>query len=187
MQLKNTRITIEENDERLKMTLPVTRNSLAIGIYTVLAAIWLVGLILFVYLLLNPPVPRDIVSLPLQLAITWAVLVLFWLYLWIRYIGRLIMRWWQYYLADREILFFHDKSLILRRPVSILGLTDAYNKEHVSAFMLDEKHSSLTFRYGNVQHILFGATLSAEEQLIVRDYVNERYFPYYDDEEDDEE
>lgn len=186
MLLKDTRITIEENDERLKLTLPVERNMLAITIYTVLAIVWFGGLILFIYLWFNPPTPRAIGDLPLQLGITWVLLVLFWLYLWVRYIGRLILRWWQYYLADREILFFHEKTLILRRPVSIFGLTDAYDRQHVSPFMLDEKHNSVTFRYGNVQHILFGATLSAEEQLALQMYVNDRYFPHHDDDDDDD-
>lgn len=186
MQLKGTRITLEQSDERLKITLPVERNRLAIAIYTVLALVWFVGLVLFIYLLFNPPIPRDINQLPRTLGITWVIGVLLWLYVWTRYIGRMILRWWQYYLADREILFITDERLTVRRPVSIFGLTDAYDRHYVSPFMLDEKHQSVTFRYGNVQHILLGGTLSAEEQAILTTYINDRYFPHYDEDDEDE-
>lgn len=185
MRLKGTRITLEESAERLKITLPVKRNQLAIAIYTVLALVWFGGLILFIYLLFNPPTPRGVGDLPPSLGITWFIGVLLWLYVWVRYMGRMIMRWWQYYLADREILFIDDKTLILRRPVSILGLTDAYDRQYVSPFMLDGTHNSLTFRYGNVQHILFGGTLSAEEQRTLQTYINDRYFPHHDEDDDE--
>ena len=187
MKLGNTCIQFEENEERLKIEYPIKKNTLARIIYTVLAIVWFGGFVLFLYSLFNPPTPRGINELPRSLGITWVIGVVLWLYVWWRYIGRMIMRWWQFYLANREILFISDKTLIVRRPVSIFGLTDAFDRQYTSPFRMNEEHDMLDFQYGNVQRILFGQTLELFEREALLRFLNNRFFPHMEDDEDDEE
>jgi hypothetical protein len=186
MQLGNTPIQFEQEEKRLKVEWPVKRNVIAIVIYTVLAVVWFGGLIVFINSLFNPPNPRGIDALPTSISVAWVIGVLLWLYIWIRHIGRLVLRWWQFYLANREILFIDDETLIIRRPVSLLGLTDAYDRRHTSHFSLNEQYEMVGFQYGNVRRVLFGQTLSnAERESLVR-FLNNRFFPHVDDDDDDD-
>lgn len=187
MQLGNTQIQFEQlNDERLKIEWPIKRNVLATAIYTILAAVWLGCLVFFIYSLFNPPNPRGIDELPTTLSVTWVIGVLVWLYVWLRYIGRLILRWWQFYLANREILFIDDDMLIIRRPVSLLGLTDAYDRRYASHFSLNQQYEMIGFQYGNVRRVLFGQTLELEARQALVNFLNNRYFPHLDDDDDDD-
>lgn len=186
MKLGNTQIQFEQEDERLKVEWPVKRNVLATVIYTVLVAVWFGGLVFFIYSLFNPPSPRGIDELPTSISIVWFLGVLLWLYIWIRYIGRNILRWWQFYLANREILFIDDEMLIIRRPVSLLGLTDAYDRRHTSHFSLNEQYEMIGFQYGNVRRILFGQTLSEADRESLVHFLNNRFYPHLDDDDDDD-
>lgn len=185
MQLGNTSVRFEENEERLKVEFPLRRNWPALVIYTILALLWGVGLVLFIYFLFVPPAPRGVNELPFALRLTWIIGVLLWLYVWSRYLGRLILRWWQYYLADRELLFVSKDRVIVRRPVSIFGITDAYAREHVAPFYYNDKYDCLAFQYGNVRHILFAQTLPAADRTSLLRFLNGRFFPNQSDDDDE--
>jgi hypothetical protein len=98
--------------------------------------------------------------------------------------GRFLRWHWGYHTASREILFINKQQLILRRPVSILGPTDAYDMEHVNPFYNDEKTASPAFRYGS-HEVLFGQALSesAARQLVKT--LNKLYFPAHQQEKDE--
>ncbi len=187
MQLGNTQIQFEQQkDDRLKVEWPVKRNVAAIVIYTVLVAVWFGALVIFIYLLFNPPSPRGIDALPTSISIVWFIGVLLWLYIWIRYIGRQVLRWWQFYLANRELLFIDPNTLVIRRPVSLLGLTDAYDRRYASHFSLNEQYEMIGFQYGNVRRVLFGQTLSLQSRESLVRFLNNRFFPHLDDDDDDD-
>ena len=121
MRIGNTQIEFEETDERLKIEIPLNRNMPALIIYTFLAAFWLGGLLLFLFILLRPSGGGFVAGFPRSIQIMWIIGVILWMYLWVRKIGRTILRWWQFNLAKRELLFFSKNRLIVRRPVSILA------------------------------------------------------------------
>ena len=187
MQLGNTRIQFEETEERLKVEYPIEKNVLARIIYTTLAIAWFVGLVVFVYLLFNPPTDRGIGELPTSIAVAWVAGVLLWLYIWIRYLGRMILRWWQFYLANREILFIDKNTIVIRRPVSLLGITDAYDRRYASPFSVHEQYEMIGFQYGNVRRILFGQTLPDSDRDALLRFLNNRFYPNLDDDDDDDE
>lgn len=184
MQLGNTRITVEELTERTKITFPKARNNLALFAYTVLVFIWLLGLLLFLYYLVRPPAPREIGDLPGMIRCAWFFGVLIWILVWVRMLGRRLLRWWQFNLADKEVLFFDDTAMILRRPVSIFGLTEAYDRQHMAPFYYEEVNEAIGFRYGNAQHHLFGLGLPKDEQDTAIEYLNHRFFPNYEEDEE---
>ena len=106
-------------------------------------------------------------------------MLLVWLYLWYR-LGKILWRLWQYYASTREIVFIDKKRLIIRRPVSILGITDAYDFEHVSPFYFSSKHECPGFDYGN-QRVYFGQDLSGGSAQKLVEMLNDRYFSYIDE------
>ncbi len=174
MRLANTQLELEENQERLKIVLPIKRNWLGLAAYSLLVVVWLVILILFLIYLFRPPFP-SVASTTYRLV--WRGLIVIWLFIWGRYIGRFVLRWWQFYLARREILFINKDVLIIRRPVSLFGLTDAYDMRYVSPFYLHERYHCPAFQYGNTRHILFGVGLPLTESQLLLSYFNRRYFP----------
>lgn len=184
MQLGNTQIEFEDNDGRIKVTLPMRRNLPLLILYTILAILWAGLLLLFLYFLFWPSESRSFSGMPFALRAVWVLGVVAWLYMWVRKLGGRILRWWQYYLADREILFIDEKTMILRRPVSLFGLTDAYAMEHVAPFYVEERHDSVGFRYGNAQYILFGMTLPLAEQKSLVEFLNSRFFPNMEEDEE---
>jgi hypothetical protein len=151
-------------------------------LYTLIFLTWLVLTILGLREIIqvfteNPDLPRRFIwLLSCMLIFGWIV--------WIFFGYRYIWRWWQYHLARREILFINREILIVRRPVSILGLTDAYDMGHVSPLFYSDKHSAVGFDYGS-RTILVGANLPKQDAdwLIVR--LNDRYFPGWNEEEDE--
>ena len=74
-----------------------------------------------------------------RLSFVLTVLVILMLLVWLWFGRRFIWRWWQYHMANREILFINKEVLIVRRPVSILGLTDAYDMNHLSPSVLERE------------------------------------------------
>lgn len=180
MRLANTQLELEENQQRLKIVLPVKRNWLGVVAYTLLVIVWLVILVLFLVYLIRPPFPT-VASTTYRFV--WRLLIIIWLLIWGRTIGRFVLRWWQFYLAQREILFINQDVLIIRRPVSIFGLTDAYDMRYVSPFYQHEQHRCPAFRYGNTQRILFGLGLPPAESDSLLHYLNRRYFPSLQSEE----
>lgn len=186
MKLGNTAITFEEDSERLKVVIPLQRHVAAAAIYTVLAAAWLVGLIFFLYLLFFPPSPRGIDALPGLLRAVWILGVLLWLFVWVRYLGRMILRWWQFHLATREVLLVNKDAVIVRRPVSVFGLTDAYDRRYMTPFYYNDTHNCLAFQYGKVRHILVGLTVARPDNLSLLAFLNRRLFPNMVDEDDED-
>ncbi|MCL4868541.1 MAG: hypothetical protein KJ063_06225 [Anaerolineae bacterium] len=177
MHLANTRITFEENENRLKIILPVKRSPFYVGLYTALLLIWAAATIWVIIQAFDIP-QRDIpLTSKITLFFIWAVWMAVWLWL-----GRRIWRWWQFNIADREILFLNKEELIVRRPVSILGLTDVYDLKHVEPFVYDEKFNSLAFKYGS-RFVLCGLGLTLTETQALISWLNRRFFPELDDED----
>ncbi|MFK7805260.1 MAG: hypothetical protein AB8G95_26750 [Anaerolineae bacterium] len=178
------RIVFEENDERVKVIIPIERQPLYWGLYSSMLFVWVAGSIWGVVTILNFFRQGNFgfsgVYLVAYLFILFLVAI-FWFYL-----GRKVWTQWQYFSATREILFFYPERLIVRRPVSLLGITDAYAREHVSRFSLDSKLNCPAFDYGNFR-IPVGMTLPVDEGKALISEINSRFYANIpeDDEEDD--
>lgn len=185
MHLPDTRIEILRNDDRTKIVLPVKRNWAALAVYSVLVVVWVAMLAIFVYSVFVPPTPLRDPAISTGYRIGWRLLLIVWLVFWVRLIGRHLFHWWQFHLADREILFIENNVFIMRRPVSIFGVTTAYAMQHMRPFYINDRYRCLAFQYGGVQHHLLGTGLTEAEGDILRHYLNDRFFPNWD--ADDEE
>lgn len=169
-------LTFAETPERLKITIPLPRNWLLWGLFSVSLLIW-VGMALLIIIFLV----RDVWTDWQRYSLVLTIMLLVWLVLWY-YLGRIIWQRWQYYTADREILFINPETLIIRRPVSILGLTDAYDMKYVNPFYYHQKHHCAAFDYGS-KHIYFAGHLSEADIRALAAFLNGRFFRHYDDEE----
>ena len=179
MQLAHTRIVFEENDRRLKIVLPVQRSRLYVGLYTFLLLVWVAMTVWVIIQAFDIP-NRDIsTTSKFALYLIWFI----WMYFWF-WVGRRIWRWWQFNSADREILFINQEELIVRRPISILGLTDVYDMSFVEPFAYDETYHGVTFKYGS-RFVLCGLGLTDAEAHMLISLLNRRFFPHAAD--DDEE
>lgn len=165
------KIQFDTVDERLKVVMPVERNWPFFGVYTVLLVTW-VGVTGWMLVLLFG---ISISELTTQFLIVWAIILLIWAYVWYR-LGRMVWRWWQYYASTREVLFIDSDVLIVRRPLSLLGVTDAYGMEYVSPFYYSEKHEAVAFDYGS-RGGLFGSGVGREEAQQLIDFLNRRFYP----------
>ncbi len=161
-------VQLEEKPEWLKVVLPIRRNWVLFGLFTACLVIWFLMLSGIVAAML-----REGFGFVLN------VMLIVWLIIWL-WFGRVLWGRWQYYAADREVLFINEEQLIVRRPVSILGKTDVYDMKHVSPFYFSDKHHCPAFDYG-FQHVYFGQDLAADRagQLLV--LLNDRYYPDQDD------
>ena len=169
-------IKFEENDERLKITLPVRRNRILFGVYSV---VMIVCLVLMVWGLLFT---ARMAFSGERFAIVFTIMLLL-LLLMLFYFMRFVWRQWQYYASPREILFINKEMLIVRRPISILGLTDAYDMKYVQPLRYDEKYGGVVFHYGS-QPRLFALGLAKEQVAEMVVYVNGRFFSTHDDDDD---
>ena len=168
-------IQLEENPERLKIVWPLQRPWLLFGLFTLALVVWLVMLVgMSIYLV------RDVVGAGERFTFSFSVMIIVWLLVWI-WFGRILNKRWQYVAANREIMFINKKQVIIRRPLSIFGITDAYDMQHVSPFYLSEKHNCPVFDYG-FQYIYFGRNLPQHEAKALIEMLNGRFFPYWDDE-----
>lgn len=176
MSAETDGIHFQETPEWLKIVLPVRRNWLLFVLFTVLLAVWIVMLVVGIVFTV-----RDVAMSGEPFAFVFTVMLLVLLFILFRF-GRILWGQWQYYTANREIIFVNEDRLIVRRPVSILGTTDAYDMKHVSPFYYSEKHDCPAFDYA-YQHVYFGRDLERDgaEGLIA--YLNERYFAGLDDED----
>ena len=157
-------IQIEETEDETKITLPVQRNWLLVGLFSISLVIWLVGLVIIVLSMFDEG--RTAVL---------NCMVLIWLALW-GFMGKALWKQWQRYISPREILFLAADRLTLRRPVSMLGSTDAYDRAHLSPFNYDDNRHAIGFDYAN-HHISFGHTLSIDDAHALINQLNGRYFP----------
>lgn len=167
---------IEQTPDRVKVVLPTQRRPLWLLIYSVLLLVWAAGLIWGVVFII-----RDVAFSGERYTIAFTIMLLVWLYIWYR-LGRIIWQQWQSYAARREILFIEPERLIIRKPVSVLGITDAYDIEHVSQFYYSEEESCPGFEYGS-RRIYFARGLdeSSAQQLVKT--LNDICFDYDDDED----
>jgi hypothetical protein len=180
------RITFDDSPERLKVTIPIQRNLLGYVLllaFTLLIVVWLGGTIYGLQEIIalfrdNDDLPRRFINL------LGFIIIVGWL-LWVWFGYRYVWRWWQYHLATREVLFINRETLIVRRPVSILGLTDGYDMRHVSPLRYIDRHKSVGFDYGS-RTILIATNLPERDAtwLIVK--LNDRYFPGWNDEDDED-
>lgn len=164
-------VQYERTDQRLKVVMPAERNHIFFGLYTLLMLVWL-GVTVWMLVLLFG---TSLSGLSTTFLVVWLIIMLVWAYVWFR-LGRSVWRWWQFYAATREILFIDEEILIIRRPLSILGVTDAYDMEHVSPFYYSEKNGALAFDYGS-RGGLFGRGLERGDAEALLAALNRLYFP----------
>lgn len=172
------RITLEDQPEWLKVILPIKRNWLLFGLFTVALLVWLVfviGMLMFLV--------RDVILVGERFAFSFAVILLIWLAIWL-WVGKIVWRRWQYYAAGREIMFINKERLIIRRPVSIWGLTEAFDMEHLRPFYVSKRHHCPAFDYGS-QKVYFGISLSDDEAAQLIKTLNSLYFRSYDLDDDE--
>lgn len=172
-------VQFDRVDERLKVVMPVERSWRYLIVYSALLLAW-IGVTIWMLSLLFGTSTRD---LPTQFLVVWVIILFVWAYIWYR-LGRSVWRWWQYYAATREVVFIDSEILIVRRPLSLLGVTDAYGMEHVSPFYYNEEHESVAFDYGS-RGGLFGSGITHQAaQRLIR-YLNDRFHPHAMELEDD--
>ncbi|MFT5194878.1 MAG: signal transduction histidine kinase [Cellvibrionaceae bacterium] len=181
--MKIERIVFEENDERIKVIIPIERQPLYWGLYSTMLLTWIVGSIWGVAILISFLIQGDFGFSGIYLVAYLFILGLigiFWFYL-----GKKVWTQWQYFSATREILFFYAERLIIRRPVSLLGITDAYSREHVSRFSLDKKLNCPAFDYGNFR-VPVGMTLPVDEGKALIAEINSRFYANIPEEDEDD-
>lgn len=164
-------VSYEHTPERLKIILPVKPSKPLIAVYSAILLAWVIITVGGAIYLFTIPTAH----LTTTFKVLWVILLLIWTYVWLR-LGGIIWRYWQFNVANREIVYISAETLIIRRPVSILGLTDAYDRRHVGAFYYQEKYQAIAFDYGS-RGGLFGQGLAeTEAQKLIR-ALNQRYFP----------
>lgn len=163
-------VVYEESPERLKITIPVKVNWLLFTLHALGLAVWLVMVWLVLRYLFQG----------LSNSFVLTILILLWLVFWM-WFGRFLFNRWQYYAANREILFIDKEQIIVRRPLSILGITKAYDINYVSPFYYSDNHNCAAFDYAYA-HVYFGSSLDEATAKHLVDDLNERYFPEEEDE-----
>lgn len=173
-----SRISFEENAERVKVVIPLKRIWGYWLTYTALLIIWFAstfwGVRTLIGIIRSGRYGFEGIFLFAWFAIIAIIAVIWW------YMGRNVWRRWQYYTANREILFFYKDKLVVRRPLSLLGITEAYIWEHVSPFKYDSKFNCPSFDYGT-HRIPVGTTLNKSESEALIDHLNGRFFPHYEE------
>ena len=169
-------IQFEENNERLKIVMPIKKRWVYFGLYSLMLLLWVAMLVYGIIFTVQMAISGE------RFAFAFTVMLILLLLLLYR-LGKMVWEQWQYYAANREILFIHKEMLILRRPVSIFGITTAYDRAHVTPYYYSDKHQCLAFDYGH-QHSYFGHDVPTEPAARLLGYLNARYHPNYD--EDDE-
>lgn len=171
-------IETEQTPAQLKVVLPVKRKWGWFSLFSVLVLIWVVGLVWGIKYTI-----WDIALSGERFAFWFTLMLVVWLYIWYR-LGKIVWKQWQYYAARREILFFDQTRLIIRRPLSFLGITDAFDLEYVTPFYYNAAQHSLAFAYGS-QRIDFGYDLEPDLAHKLALALNAIYFPPLDDEDED--
>jgi len=167
-------VQFEETADRLKVTLPVRRRLLVFILFSVMLVMWLVGLAWGITFTV-----RDIAFSGERYALVFTIMLVAWLYLWYR-LGKVLWQQWQYYAASREILFVEKERLIIRRPVTVLGITDAYDLNYMAPFFYSAKHGCPGFEYGK-QRVYFGQGLDDQASQELVQALNERCFSFVDE------
>lgn len=171
-------IVAEESDGRLKITIPQDRHWVLFGLYSLMLLTWI---ILFVGIIVYA---IRIAFSGERYAAGFSFLLLIFLLILYR-LGKTVWKQWQYYAANREILFLDEALLIVRRPVSLAGLTDAYDMKHISHFYYSERYHTPAFEYGQ-RKVFFAQDLEKARSKQLISYLNGRYFPNFDDEAEED-
>lgn len=171
-------VDFEENRERLKIVLPVKRNWFlftAYGIVLLVNVTMLVGGLLYA---------AQIAFSRERFAFVFTVMLLVLISILYRF-TRFVWNQWQFYATNREILFVNDEELIVRRPLSILGITKVYDRQYINRVYYDEKREAAAFDYGS-QPAFFAQGLPKSLIEPVLNYLNGRYFTtdFYDDDDE---
>jgi len=161
-------IEFEDGTSWFKIVLPVQRNWLLFGLFTLCVLVWMGMLVGIISKMLSE-----------RYTIILNVMLVIWLLIWI-WFGRVLWRRWQYYAANREILFINERQILVRRPVSILGSTEAFDMSHVTPFYYSEKHQCPAFDYA-YQHVYFGQSLLPAGAQELVGSLNDRFFPDAED------
>jgi hypothetical protein len=165
--LSENRLLIEYDDdlERSKVTINLRRRWGVLVLFSIALIIWIamLGLIL-TYLIRGS-----------SSSIVLTILILVWLVTWLGF-GRFLWKRWQHQAAGREILFVEKEQLIIRRPISILGITTAYDMEHVNPLYFSDKHKCPAFDYAYL-HVYFGQDLRSHEAEELIKVINSLWFP----------
>ena len=169
-------VHFEQTPDRLKVVLPVKRQPFWLLLFSLLMIVWLAGLVWGVVFTI-----RDVAFSGERFAIVFTIMMLIWLYIWYR-LGRLLWQQWQYFAANREILFLEKERLMIRRPVSVMGTTDAYDMSYVSPFFYSDEESCPGFTYGN-RRVYFGRGLDEVPAQTLVKVINQRYFDVADEDE----
>ena len=165
MSAGNDQVIVEELDQRLKVTLPTGVNWPAFALHSLAILIWL-GMLVAVLVYLFRGLSSSFVL---------TAILLLWLLIWL-WFGRFLWRRWQYHASNREVLFVDPEQFIIRRPVSILGLTWAYDMNHISGLYYSDLHNCPAFDYA-YHHVYFGRMLEKESVEYLIGELNRRYFP----------
>lgn len=166
-----TDVEFEQQEKRLKVVMPVQRHQVYFALYSVLLLAWIGVTIWMLGLLFGTTVE----NLTTTFIVVWIIILIIWAYIWYR-LGRMVWYWWQYYTATREVLFVDEEILIVRRPLSILGVTDGYDMDHVSPFYYSEKYDAIAFDYGS-RGGQFGHSLPRPDAERLIAVLNRRFFP----------
>jgi hypothetical protein len=185
MRLAQTRIEFSEDDEFLTIELPVERNGALLALYTVLMLVWIAMLGVTLYYLIQPALPSE-VELSFGYFVTWLLLIVAWLVIWVRYIGRMLWRAWRFHVAKRELIYVNKEVFQIHRPAPLRSLADAFDMRYMSPFFANDKYSCVEFQYGKVKRQLFGLGLEASEVPILVNLLNRRFFPFADSEDDED-
>ncbi|HUS94574.1 MAG TPA: hypothetical protein VMZ24_05285 [Patescibacteria group bacterium] len=164
-------ISFDETPARLKITIPDRIRWSLLIIYTLALATWIAMIFVVISYLLRGQSTSLVLS---------ALLVL-WLLVWLL-LGRFVWTRWQYQAAKREVIFIDEDQIVIRRPVSILGITTAYDIHHVSPFYISEKHNCPAFDYAYM-HVYFGRSINPMEAQQLIDQLNTRLFPENEDDD----
>jgi hypothetical protein len=164
-------VQFEFSDERLKVMLPAERNWIYLALYSVLLLVWIGVTVWMVGLLVGMPIG----DLPTAFLVVWLIILLVWAYVWYR-LGRHVWRYWQYYVAKKEILFVDDELFIVRRPLSLLGVTDAYAMEHAGSLYYSDKYKGIAFDYGSRAGVFARGLKRGDAERLIST-LNGRFFP----------
>ena len=162
-----SRLLVEYDDDlkRSKVTIFIRRKWGLLALYSGALFVWVTMLVGFIGYLLGGYSSSIVIT----------ILLLIWLVIWFGF-GWILWKRWQFQAAAREILFIDQEKLILRRPVSILGITTAYDMIHVSPLYYSEQHRCPAFDYAYL-HVYFGRDLEpAVSEELIGD-INNRWFP----------
>ena len=165
MSKRKNEILFDESNQKLKVVLPAGVNWPAFILHSIALLIWL-GMLIAVLIYLVRGLSSSFVL---------TAILLLWLLIWF-WFGRFLWTRWQYHAANREVLFVEPDQLIIRRPVSILGLTWVYDMSHIDGLYYSKQHNCPAFDYA-YQHVYFGRMLDEEQAKMLIGELNRRYFP----------